>query len=189
MDFYDVISTRRSVRNYSLDEIPEDVIKRVLISAGKAPSGSNRQNWKYILIYDDKMKHELAAISSDQKFMYECPVLVVVCGKDMSSAYNRGGYMGELGMLVDGSITFTHFILAARAEGLGTCWVGFFDNERAKKLLDVPENWDVVAISPLGYPKKEGAFHSSVKRMDYDELVSAEAFTEPYNKDDFNKLK
>ena len=91
-------------------------------------------------------------------------------------------------MLVDASISFTHFILAARAENLGTCWVGLFDNEKVKKLLNVPSGWEVVAISPLGYPEDEDTFHDNVMRMSYEELVSENMFTEPYQKGDFEKM-
>ena len=188
MEFYDVINTRRSVRQFSDKDIPEDIIKKIMVTAGRAPSGSNRQNWKYILISDKSIQKKISGICKGQKFIAQCPVTVVICGKDMSASYNRGNYMGELGMLVDTSISFTHFILAARAEGLGTCWVGLFDNEEMKKLLNVPDGWDVAAISPLGYPKKENAFHSDISRISYEELVSENEFQEPYNKRDYKKL-
>ncbi len=188
MELYDVINTRRSVRQYSDKDIPEDIIRKVMIAAGRAPSGSNRQNWKYILISDKDTQKKISNICKGQKFIAQCPVTVVICGRDMSSSYNRGNYMGEMGMLVDTSISFTHFILAARAEGLGTCWIGLFDNDEMKKLLNVPEGWQVVAISPLGYPQKEGAFHSDVSRISYEELVSENEFQEPYNKQAFKKI-
>jgi len=72
-------------------------------------------------------------------------VLVVACGYNIH--YNRGGYMGDLSMLVDVTIAFTHLVLAARAEGLGTCWIGSFDNESVKKLLGIPKDVNVTAIN------------------------------------------
>ncbi|MCK5129574.1 MAG: nitroreductase family protein [Clostridiales bacterium] len=175
MDFYEVINTRRSIRKYKATEIPQEVIKKVMIAAGIAPSGRNRQKWKYILVYDKKMQKQLVEFCRNQEFVGNCPVTVVVCGASIPQ-HNRGNYMGEFGMLMDTSITFTHFMLAARAEGLGTCWIGLYDNEKVKTLLDVPEDWDVVALSPLGYPEDENAFHSNIKRLDYDELVSIDQF-------------
>lgn len=188
MDFYDVINTRRSIRKFSRMSIPEDIVIKIMTAAGMAPSGSNRQNWKYILIKDKHKQQQLVELCSNQSFIGEAPIIVVVCGKDMSSAYNRGGYMGKLGMLMDVSITFTHFMLAARAEGLGTCWVGYFDNDKIKELLEVPDGWEVAAISPLGYPQFNDVFHEQVSRIGYDELVSEESFKEPYYKDDFDKM-
>ncbi len=84
--------------------------------------------------------------------------------------------MGEMSFQVDISIAFTQFLLAARAEGLGTCWIGDFKNEAIKATLGVPENYDVVAVSPLGYPKTEKAFHETDRRKPLSEIVSHEKF-------------
>jgi nitroreductase len=62
--------------------------------------------------------------------------------------------MGEMSFLLDSGIGLTHLILAARAEGLGTCWIGLFDNDSIKELLEIPPGWNVAAITPLGYPKE-----------------------------------
>ncbi len=84
--------------------------------------------------------------------------------------------MGDMSFLVDISIAFTQFILAARAEGLGTCWIGDFENEPIKGALGVPEDYDVVAVSPLGYPKSDKAFHDTDRRKPLSEIVSHEKF-------------
>ena len=176
MDFYEVLETRRSIRKFAQEPIPQAVLERVMLAAGMAPSGSNRQNWKYIIVSDIELQKKVQLICLDQKFISEAPLTVIVCGKDMSDAYNRGGYMGEKGMIVDASITFTHFIMAARAEGLGTCWIGLFDNDQLKSLFDIPDGWDVVAVSPLGYPSKSSDFKETEKRKSYHELVSENHF-------------
>jgi nitroreductase len=105
--------------------------------------------------------------------MAEAPVIVVACGQRLP--LNRGGYMGEMSVLLDIAIAFTHLILAARAEGLGTCWIGAFDNDEIKKLLKVPEGYEVVALSPLGYPS-EDVFTEPRKRKNLDEIVSMNKF-------------
>ncbi len=84
--------------------------------------------------------------------------------------------MGDMSMLVDVTIAFTHLVLAARAEGLGTCWIGAFQNEAVKKLLNIPEEYNVVAVTPLGYPKGE-AFTEPRSRKTLNEIVSTDAFT------------
>jgi len=84
--------------------------------------------------------------------------------------------MGDMSFLVDISIAFTQFILAARAEGLGTCWIGDFENEAIKGALCVPDDYDVVAVSPLGYPKTEKAFHETDRRKPLTEIVAQEKF-------------
>ena len=173
MDFYEVIRTRRSVRSFKKDAIPEEVLKRVLEAARVAPSGGNRQPWKFILVKDDALKQEMISVCNNQRFIAEAPLIVVACGQRLPT--NRGGYMGELGMLLDVAITFTHLILAARVEGLGTCWIGAFDNDEIKKLLEVPEGYEVVAATPLGYPS-EDVFTEPRNRKSLDEIVSLNKF-------------
>jgi nitroreductase len=173
VDFYEVIRTRRSVRSFKEDPIPKESLDKVLEAARIAPSGGNRQPWKFILVKDDKLKQKMIPVCNNQRFVAEAPVLVVACGQRLAT--NRGGYMGEMGVLLDVSIAFTHLILAARAEGLGTCWIGAFDNEEIKKLLHVPEGYEVVAASPLGYPS-EDVFTEPRNRKDLDEIVSLNKF-------------
>lgn len=173
MDFYKVIRTRRSVRSYKKDPIPEEVLNRVLESARIAPSGSNRQPWKFILIKDDVLRQKMISACNNQKFVAEAPLIVVACGRKLPT--NRGGYMGELGMLLDVAIAFTQLILAARAEGLGTCWIGAFNNDEIKKLLEIPDGYEVVATTPLGYPS-EDVFTEPRNRKNFDEIVSLNKF-------------
>lgn len=174
MDFYEVVRTRRSVRSYSDRPIPSDVLARVLDAARLAPSGRNRQPWKFIVVRSQEVKEKLVPLCNGQRFIAEAPVVIVACGRDIK--YNRGGYMGRYSMLVDVSIAFTHLILAARAEGLGTCWIGAFDNEGIKELLDIPGEWDVVVLTPLGYPRDPEAFRETRSRKPLDEIVSEDRF-------------
>ena len=175
MEFYDVIKTRRSVRSYKPDPIPDDVLKRVLDAARIAPSGSNRQPWKFIVVKDEETKKKLVPACHNQSWMAEAPLIIAACAQELD--YNRGGYMGKLSGVMDATIAFTHLILAARAEGLGTCWIGAFDNERVKEILGVPEGWNVAALTPLGYPAEgENAFRETTSRKPLEEIVSTDKF-------------
>ncbi len=173
MDFYEVIRTRRSIRSYKPDPIPKEVLTRVLDAARIAPSGSNRQPWKFIVVKDEELKRRIAKACHNQMFIAEAPVVIVACGYNIH--YNRGEYMGDFSMLVDVSIAFTHLILAARAEGLGTCWIGSFNNEEIKRILSIPEEVNVVAITPLGYPKDE-EFREPGPRKPLSEIMSVDKF-------------
>jgi nitroreductase len=173
MEFYKVMKTRRSVRNYRSDPIPEDVMNNVMNAVRMAPSGSNKQPWKFILVKDPELKDRLQKASNNQIFIGEAPAAIVACGYDVS--YNRGGYMGEMTFLVDVSIAFTHLVLAARAEGLGTCWLGDFENKEVKELLDVPDDWNVVAVTPIGYPRDD-AFVETDRRKPLSEIYSEDKF-------------
>ena len=139
-----------------------------------SPSGSNRQPWKFVLVKDTDKKKEVVAACGRNTWIAEAPIVVVACGYKIG--YNRGGYMGEMSFIMDVSIAFTQFILAARAEGLGTCWIGDFQNEPIKKVLSVPEDYEVVAVSPLGYPTSDKAFHETERRKPLSEIVSHEKF-------------
>lgn len=173
MDLYEVMRTRRSIRSYKADPIPEEVLNRVLEAARIAPSGSNRQPWRFILVQDEKVKRQLVPACGSQSFIAEAPVVVVACGHNIH--YNRGGYMGEMSVLVDVSIGFTHLILAARAEGLGTCWIGAFNNDEVKRILNIPDDANVVAVTPLGYPKDE-KFREPSSRKGLEEIISTDRF-------------
>jgi nitroreductase len=176
LELYDIMRTRRSVRSFKSKVIPDEVLNRVLEAVRVAPSGSNRQPWRFIIVKDKVVKEKLAEACHEQLWIAEAPVVVVACGRNLN--YDRGEYMGDMSMLVDVAIAFTHLILAARAEGLGTCWLGSFSNDEVKKLLGVPEeDWNVVAVSPLGYPKNgEKAFTEPKGRKPLSKIVSTDKF-------------
>lgn len=174
MDFYEVIKTRRSVRSYKPDPVPEEIVRRVLDAARIAPSGSNRQPWKFILVTNPEMKRKLVPLCEGQSFIAEAPILIIACGRNIR--FNRGSYMGDYSMLVDVAIAVDHLTLAARAEGLGTCWIGSFDNRGIKKLLGIPEGVEVVALTPLGYPRDPGVFRLVSGRKSLEEIISSEKY-------------
>jgi nitroreductase len=175
MEFFDVVRTRRSVRSFKPDLVPDEVLSKVLEAVRIAPSGSNRQPWLFIIVKDETVKKMLIPACGDQKWLAEAPIIVVACGHIFD--WNRGSYMGEHSVLVDVSIAMTHLILAARNEGLGTCWIGLFNNAEVKKVLEVPEGWNVVGVTPLGYPKaEEKAFTDPGPRKQLSEIVSTDKF-------------
>lgn len=115
MEFYKVVQTRRSIRKYQSKAVPQGALNRILEAVRIAPSGSNRQPWKFIIITDEPLKQKLAAACNNQKFIAEAPTIIVALAQRLQ--INRGGYMGEMSTLMDTTIAFTHLILAARAEG------------------------------------------------------------------------
>ena len=120
------------------------------------------------MVRDKDLRQKLAAACGNQSFMVQAPITVVALGRDIH--FDRGGYMGAMSMLVDVSIGFTHLVLAARADGLGTCWIGAFDNEAVKKLLGIRADLNVVALTPLGYPL-QAEFAGPGPRISLDEIV------------------
>jgi len=152
VNIYELISTRRSIRKYRSDPVSEEQIRRVLEAARLAPSWKNLQCWRFIVIRSEEGKVGLLSAFDDtnpgKKAITAAPVVIALCADPQAS-----GQKGDrMYYLVDAGITMEHLILAAWEEGLGTCWLGEFDESAAKAALGVPEGWRVVALTPLGYP-------------------------------------
>jgi nitroreductase len=161
VDVLDAIRRRRSVRSYALDKpIPADVMQRMLEALRLAPSACNIQPWHFILVADATLRREVARVANGQSWMAEAPVIVVGCGFPEQAYKRMGGYGNSVD--VDLAIALDHLTLAAVAEGLGTCWIGAFDEAKIKALLGVPRQVKVVAMTPLGYPLSPELNHPAV---------------------------
>ena len=171
MKVLDVIQKRRSVRKYKEDPIPEKALMRVLEAARLAPSGKNFQPWKFIIVKDKALKEKLAQASAGQFFMAEAPIIIVGCGFPDNCYAGMGRYMKSWS--VDVTIALEHLILQAQEEGLGTCWIGSFEEEEVKAILNIPENVKVLALTPLGYPDEIPRFRG---RKSLDEIISYDRF-------------
>ncbi len=150
MEFYKVIKERRSIREYKPDPIPDDVLKRVLNAARLAPSAKNIQPWRFIVVKDEKLRHILVEACHYQEFIAQAPVIICGVALEKEAYAEMGEYLNSYP--VDLAIALDHLILAATNEGLGTCWIGSFNEEKVKRVLGIPEDVRVVALTPLGYP-------------------------------------
>lgn len=146
MEFMDVVAKRRSIRKYKDESVSDEDIKYVLESARLAPSWANSQCWKFVIVKDARVKEEVARAGNS--WIAQAPVIIAACADP-----NKPGIKGDQHYyMLDIGIAMEHLILAAADKGLGTCWIGAFDEAVAKKALGVPENIRVVALTPLGYP-------------------------------------
>ena len=150
MHVLEAIKTRRSVRSYSSRPIPTEVMERMRCSLRYAPSACNYQPWRFVLVTDAELRRQVAEAASGQLWMADAPVTVVGCGFAEHAYKGMGGYGNSVE--IDVAIALDHLSLAAVAEGLGTCWIGAFNEKEVKRLLDVPKDVKVVAMMPLGYP-------------------------------------
>ena len=150
MDVYEAIRTRTSVRAYKPDPVPQEVIERLLEAMRLAPSGKNSQPWRFIVVTDPNTRTRLVDACRGQKFVGEAPVVVVGCGWESKAYPSMGGYWN--GLPVDVAIAIEHLMLAAVSEGLGTCWIGAFDEHAVKETLGIPDDVKVIALTPVGYP-------------------------------------
>ncbi len=155
MELYKAIAERRSIRRYKLDPVGEEQLLRVLDAARQAPSWKNLQCWRFIVIRSEEGKAGILGAFNDsnpgKKAIMPAPVLIILCADPQAS-----GVIDEKAYyLVDAGIAMEHLILAAWAEGLGTCWMGEFDEKTIKTAMDIPDNWKVVGLTPLGYPDQD----------------------------------
>jgi len=146
MEFRDVVVTRKSVRSYSDKRVEAEKLTQILDSARLAPSWANKQCWSYVVV-KDKAKIEKLTIGIGNSWLKQAKVVVVACGDPKKS----GSHNGMDYYLVDVAISMGHLVLAATDLGLGTCWIGAFDEIEVKKILGIPTNLKVIALTPLGY--------------------------------------
>ena len=178
MDVLEAIKTRRSVRSYSSRPIPADVLERMRQALRYAPSACNFQPWQFIFVTGQELRRKVAKAAHDQSFMAEAPVTVVGCGLPDRAYKGMGGHGNSTD--VDVAIALDHLTLAAVAEGLGTCWIGAFDEGKVKRLLEVPKQVKVVAMTPLGYPASADLNHplDESDRKPAAEIFSSERYSQ-----------
>ncbi len=169
MDIYEAIRMRTSVRAYRPGAIEEEKLERILEAARLAPSGKNGQPWRFIVITDEETRARLVPACKNQAFIAEAPVVIAVCGLEEDAYKKMGGYWNSLP--VDIGIALEHLMLAAEAEGLGTCWIGAFIEEDVRSILEVPGHVKIVALTPVGYPAVDRQFRP---RKSLDEIVMRE---------------
>jgi len=151
VELMEAIQQRRSIRQYRPDPVPSEKIDYVLEAARLAPSWANGQCCSFLVVSDPKVKHELAQAGNE--WMEHAPVIIVACADPKLS----GMKTDQPYYLLDVGIAMEHVVLAAVEQGLGTCWIGWFDEEKARAALGVPATVRVVASTPLGFPSEEPA--------------------------------
>ena len=175
-NFLDLVSLRQSDRGYLDKPVDNEAIKRCIEAARLAPSACNSQPWKFIVIDEPELKNEVAKATSDKilplnHFTIQAPILVVVVreGANLSSKFGtivkKKPYT-----LIDIGIATEHFCLQAASEGIGTCIIGWFNEKKVKKLLNIPERKRAELIITLGYRSKE-ELRKKI-RKDFTDIVS-----------------
>jgi nitroreductase len=169
MDLFEAIKTRRSVRKYADRPVEDEKLKAVLEAVRLAPSWANYQCWRVIVVKDKALKEQMSELSYVESFfapkgyksnpskkaLAESPVVIVLCADPAQS----GVLWGQNYYLTDCGLAAQNLMLAARAQGLGTVFVGIYEEDKLKSLLNIPASIRIVGLFPLGYPleeKKEG---------------------------------
>jgi nitroreductase len=165
MELFEAISTRRSIRKFQDRPVEEEKLKAVLEAVRLAPSWANRQCWRLVVVRDAAVRAKLSEwsyieaffaplgykINPAQKALAEAPVVIVACADP-----EKSGNLGEQPYyLADSGIAAQNLMLAAHAQGLGSVFVGVFDEEKIREQLEIPANIRIVGLFPLGYPREE----------------------------------
>ncbi len=168
MDVYEALRTRFSVRAYKDSPVEADKLRRVLDAGRIAPSGRNSQSWKFVVVQDAELRGALAK-AAEQPFLAKAPVIIGIVGLTPEDVM----FCGVPADPMNCAIAIDHMTLAAVAEGLGTCWIGHFDQDTCCELLGVPPTAKIVEMLALGYPDAEMPEKS---RKAFEKVVCFEQF-------------
>ena len=172
LTFLELVRLRRSVRRYRRDPVPREAIERCLEAARLAPSACNSQPWTFLVADRDPLRAQLAeaafgGVHRMNTFAIPAPVLVAVVAERSKLAAALGGAVRRVPYnLIDLGIACEHFVLQAAAEGLGTCWLGWFDERAARRVLGLSRLAHVPIIISMGYADQPPAGEQKRKPID-----------------------
>jgi nitroreductase len=172
MDVFEAIQKRRSIRSYEDTSVPKETLTKLLEAARMAPSAKRVQPWHFVVVTNEKKREQLSK-GIYAKWLHTAPVVIAACGDAKAS---QKWYM------VDVALALENMALAAVGEGLGTCFVGSFEEDDVKKVLGIPQEMRVVALLAVGYPKEKESITSKVfnflstKRKAFEDIVSYETY-------------
>jgi nitroreductase len=150
MEFKEVLRQRQSIRDFKEQPVPDDKLDFILEAARLAQSGGNRQQWKFVVVKDALKRQQLMQAANNQPHVGQAPVIIAAIALDTVRvmACEVPSYATDIGIAVE------NMALAATDQGLGSCWIGHFSQEKARQALAVPEKYKVAALLPVGYPKQ-----------------------------------
>ncbi len=170
MSVQNIIRLRRSVRSYLPTAVTADQLQAVLEAGRLAPSASNRQDWKFLVVREVETRKKLVAACHNQEFIGQAPVVIVACSTNPTRQMSCGWKAAP----VDLAIAVDHMTLVARELELGTCWIGAFDQQAVKDVLGIPEEVGVVTLTPLGRPQ---SWPEPRPRKSFEEVVIHETWS------------
>lgn len=169
MEVFEAIKNRYSCRSYKTKPVPEEKLNKVLEAARLAPSAHNAQEWKFIVVKDAGKKEKLSKAAFGQKHIAQASVVIAAVATDPNTVSSSGVPL----YAIDLSIALDHMTLMAAAERLGTCWIGGFNQEEVRRVLNIPERYKAVALMPLGFPADKP---KKKIRKKLEEIISTDSF-------------
>ncbi len=148
MNVLEAIAHRRSVRHFDERPVEKKKLKQVLEAGRMAPSAGNRQEWRYVVVTSPTLRSSVAAACQGQRFVEKASVIIVACAHDTDHVMPCGNESWP----IDVAISMDHMTLAAVELGLGTCWIGAFNPFEIRRVLNIPEDMEIVSLLVMGYP-------------------------------------
>jgi len=153
MEFDDAVISRRTCRDYKSKDLPMEILGQIIDIARYAPSSANVQNWQFIVVVNPDKREKLSDICSEQSWMADAPVHLIVCNRKQE-VIAKFPSKGEKFASQNCAIIATHIMLKANDLGVGSAWVGAFDEELIRRELDIPDEVIPECIITLGYPNE-----------------------------------
>ena len=167
MEFLELAKKRYSCRDYKSDPVEDDKLQQILEAARLAPTACNLQPFQLVVVHTKGREAELRRIYNSSWFT-QAPLVICACGIPSESWKRRDG---KSYYEVDVTIAMDHLVLAAANLGLGTCWIGDFSPDSAREILGLPDDVELIAFTPLGYPADRPGYKS---RKSLNEIVRYE---------------
>jgi nitroreductase len=165
MSALDTIMSRKSVRKYKPEKIPDEVLGKILGAGRYAPSAENKQPWHFIVVTDQAIKEKLSK-GIWNTFVKNTAFTLVGCN------YTGTTYARKWSK-IDTTIALENMVIAAWSLGIGTCWVGDFKEAEVRKLLHIPKSWKIISLITFGYPDETPI---TTPRKPVEEIVSYNKF-------------
>ncbi len=148
----ELLRTRRSIRRYRPEPVPDELLGQILEAGRLAPSAGNRQPWHFVVVRDPAILKEVAQHAAYYFLRWahvaEAPLLIILCGEAKSRHYRR--FLHE-----DVALSGGQMMLQARSLGLGTCWLGGVDRKAIGDILKLPEDVRVIGLLTVGFPAED----------------------------------
>jgi len=171
-DFLELAKSRRSIRKYKNEkdnDVSKEQLMKLIDAAQAAPSARNCQPWHFYVVKNKKIQAELKECAYNQDFILNSPACIIICADSKRNESRYGERGKNLYCIQDTAAAVQNILLCAKDMGLGTCWVGAFDEAKAAKILNLPEDFRPVAIIPVGCPAED---FKPQHRRPVDEIVT-----------------
>ncbi len=173
--FLELAGKRRSCRSYSDTPVPDEQIGNCLEAARLAPSACNRQPWRFIIVRNSELRRKICddglLPGIPMPWLRKAPVIVVLCAETSLITHTLAPMISKVQYhLIDIGIAGEHFVLEAEAQGLGTCWIGWFKEKQVRKILDLPRSYQILSLISLGYPANPAEPQMQDNRLKTEEI-------------------